>query len=88
MIGLDVGSTTVKAVVTGPETDEILWKDYKRHEPRQPEMVFQFLQDITEAFPLPKEDIRIFITGSGGNMAAGVPRRQVRARGQRRFAAA
>ena len=68
MVGLDVGSTTVKAVVMDPDTDEILWKDYKRHETRQPEMVFQFLQDILEAYPLPKEDIRIFITGSGGNM--------------------
>src|SRR5437660_6409531 len=26
MIGLDVGSTTVKAVVVNPMTDEILWK--------------------------------------------------------------
>ncbi len=68
MIGLDVGSTTVKAVVMDPQTDEILWKDYKRHETRQPEMVFQFLQDILEAYPIPKENIRIFITGSGGNM--------------------
>ena len=51
-----------------PETDEILWKDYKRHETRQPEMVFQFLQDILEAFPLSKEDFRILITGSSGSM--------------------
>ena len=68
IVGLDVGSTTVKAVVMDPETDEILWKGYKQHETRQPEMVFHFLQDILEAFPLPKEDIRILITGSGGNM--------------------
>ena len=68
MVGLDVGSTTVKAVVMDPDTDEILWKDYKRHETRQPEMVFEFLQEILKAFPLPQENIRIFITGSGGNM--------------------
>ena len=68
VVGLDVGSTTVKAVVMDPDTDEILWKDYKRHETRQPEMVYQFLQDILEAFPLPKANVRIFITGSGGNM--------------------
>ena len=36
-IGLDVGSTTVKAVVMDPETDEILWSDYQRHETKQPE---------------------------------------------------
>ena len=51
-----------------PETNEILWKDYKRHETRQPEIVFHFLQDILAAFPLPKEDIRILITGSAGSM--------------------
>ena len=31
MIGLDVGSTTVKAVVIDAETDEILWQDYQRN---------------------------------------------------------
>ena len=33
-IGLDVGSTTVKAVVLDTE-DKILWQDYQRHESRQ-----------------------------------------------------
>ena len=68
LVGLDVGSTTVKAVVMDPETDEILWKDYERHQTKQPEMVFEFLQRILAAFPLPQEKIRIFITGSGGTM--------------------
>src|SRR5688572_6730968 len=43
MIGLDVGSTTVKAVVIDPVTDEILWKDYQRHDTKQPEKVVEFL---------------------------------------------
>ena len=68
LVGLDVGSTTVKAVVMDPETDEILWKDYERHQTRQPEKVNDFLQRIAEAFPIPNEKIRIFITGSGGTM--------------------
>ncbi len=68
MIGLDVGSTTVKAVVMDPRTDEILWKDYERHNTRQPEKVYEFLQRIIESFPLPQDKLRIFITGSGGNM--------------------
>ena len=67
-LGLDVGSTTVKAVVMDPETDEILWKEYERHQTKQPEMVFDFLQRIYDAFPLPQEKVRIFITGSGGTM--------------------
>ena len=69
MIGLDVGSTTVKAVVMDPETDEILWKDYERHQTKQPEKVFEFLRRIEGDFPtLPQDKFRIFITGSGGNM--------------------
>ena len=31
-IGLDVGSTTVKAVVVDHVKDEILWRDYQRHD--------------------------------------------------------
>ena len=66
LVGLDVGSTTVKAVVMDPDTDEILWKDYQRHNTKQPEMVNEFILRIREAFPLPQEKMRIFITGSGG----------------------
>lgn len=69
-IGLDVGSTTVKAVVVDPATQQILWSDYQRHETRQPEKVMEFLVRIGEAFPA-ATDIRIFVTGSGsGPLAA------------------
>ncbi len=68
MVGLDVGSTTVKAVVMDPSTDEILWKDYERHQTKQPEKVFEFLQRIRDEFTMPDENFRIFITGSGGGM--------------------
>ncbi len=68
MIGLDVGSTTVKAVVMDAATDEILWKDYERHQTRQPEKVHEFMQRIQAEFPLPSDKMRIFITGSGGTM--------------------
>ncbi len=69
-IGMDVGSTTVKAVVADAETREILWKDYRRHETRQPEMVLEFLVRIGNAFP-DEGDIRIFLTGSGAGPLAG-----------------
>lgn len=65
-IGLDVGSTTVKAVVVDPAKDEILWQDYQRHETKQPEKVLEFLKRIEEEFPIPNSAFRIFITGSGG----------------------
>ena len=29
MVGLDVGSTTVKAVVVRPENDQMIWQDYQ-----------------------------------------------------------
>ncbi len=63
-IGVDIGSTTVKAVVCDAETSEILWQDYRRHETRQPEMVRDFLVRIGNAFPN-AEHIQIFATGSG-----------------------
>ena len=43
-VGVDVGSTTVKAVVMDARTDAVLWKDYRRHETRQAEMLLDFLR--------------------------------------------
>ena len=68
-IGLDVGSTTVKAVVCDPQTYEILWSDYQRHETRQPEKTMEFLVRIGHSFPK-AEEIRIFVTGSGSGPLA------------------
>lgn len=68
LIGMDVGSTTVKAVVTDVDTDEIVWRDYQRHDTKQPEKVLEFLKRIEKDIPGFKTDrTRIFITGSGGN---------------------
>ncbi len=68
MIGLDVGSTTVKAVVIDPVTDEILWQDYQRHETKQPEKVLEFLGAIEATFgDVPRQSFRLFVTGSGGS---------------------
>ncbi|MDB4971541.1 MAG: CoA activase [Myxococcales bacterium] len=66
-IGVDVGSTTVKAVVVDPVTKKILWSDYLRHQTKQAEFVLSFLERIAEAFPnVVQKDARLFITGSGG----------------------
>ncbi len=65
-IGMDVGSTTVKAVVFDPSTKEILWSDYQRHHTKQPEYVLAMLETILAAFPDKKQgDWKIFLTGSG-----------------------
>jgi predicted CoA-substrate-specific enzyme activase len=68
MIGLDVGSTTVKAVVVDAATDEIVWRDYQRHDTKQPEKTLEFLQRIESEIPdFKAENCRIFVTGSGGS---------------------
>ena len=71
VIGMDVGSTTVKAAVVNPHTHEILWHDYQRHHTKQPETVLDFMVRIGQAFPdVDPSDVRIFITGSGGGPLA------------------
>jgi activator of 2-hydroxyglutaryl-CoA dehydratase len=68
LIGMDVGSTTVKAVVIDAATDEILWRDYERHDTKQPEKVLEFCQRFErEIEGFYAERSRMFITGSGGN---------------------
>jgi activator of 2-hydroxyglutaryl-CoA dehydratase/predicted nucleotide-binding protein (sugar kinase/HSP70/actin superfamily) len=69
VVGLDVGSTTVKATVVDPTTRAILWRDYQRHHTRQPESVLDFLERIGAAFPR-ATDVRVFMTGSGAGPIA------------------
>ncbi len=65
-LGIDVGSTTVKAVVTRAGTGEILWQDCQRHETKQLEKVLEFLQRIEREFAdVPCERIAVSATGSG-----------------------
>ena len=67
-IGLDVGSTTVKAVVVDAATDEMVWSDYQRHDTKQPEKTLEFLQRFDTEIPgFNAANCRIFVTGSGGS---------------------
>jgi predicted CoA-substrate-specific enzyme activase len=71
-IGMDVGSTTVKAAVVDPETKAILWSDYQRHHTKQPEYVLSMLEAILAAFPdHPRDGWRMFMTGSGSGPLCG-----------------
>ena len=66
VVGVDVGSTTVKAVVIDPASRDILWSDYQRHETRQAEKALELLVAIGREFDdIPRDHIRAFITGSG-----------------------
>jgi predicted CoA-substrate-specific enzyme activase len=70
LVGLDVGSTTVKAIVVDAATDAILWQDYQRHETRQPEKVLEFLCRMESDTGISAANTRIFVTGSGGGTIA------------------
>ena len=71
ILGIDVGSTTVKLIAVDPSTQNILWSQYQRHETRQAEKVLEmletFLQDHIE---ITLQKTRIFITGSGAGPIA------------------
>jgi predicted CoA-substrate-specific enzyme activase len=68
IVGLDVGSTTVKAAVS--EDGEVRWQDYKRHNTKQAEMVLEFLGRMKAECALAAGRDRIFLTGSGAGMLA------------------
>jgi activator of 2-hydroxyglutaryl-CoA dehydratase len=70
MVGLDVGSTTVKAIVAESVSDKVVWQDYQRHETKQPEEVLEFLRRIETEAGVTPENTRAFITGSGGGTLA------------------
>jgi len=67
-IGLDVGSTTIKAVVV--REGETLWQDYQRHNTKQAEMVLEFLGRMQAECGLAPERDRVFLTGSGAGLIA------------------
>ena len=70
LVGLDVGSTTVKAIVVDAASDKTIWQDYQRHETRQPEKVLEFLRRMEADTGISPANTRIFITGSGGGTIA------------------
>ena len=67
---MDVGSTTVKAVIVDAETDQMIWQDYQRHETKQPEKLLEFLKRMEKEVGIAPHNCRIFITGSGGGALA------------------
>src|SRR5260370_29156804 len=66
LVGLDVGSTAVKAVVVDAASDKVLWQDYQRHETKQPEKTLEFLKRMEADAGINRHNTRMFLTGSGG----------------------
>ena len=76
-VGLDIGSTTVKATVVSAEAgdgkqgvDKPCWQDYRRHNTKQAEMVLEFLERMQAECGLTPGRDRIFVTGSGAGLIA------------------
>jgi len=68
LVGLDVGSTTVKAAVV--EDGRVSWQDYQRHNTRQAEKVHEFLGRMEAEAELVAGRDRVFFTGSGAGFIA------------------
>ena len=68
IIGMDVGSTTVKAVVA--EDDRIVWQDYQRHHTRQAEKVLEFLSRMEDECGIERSRDLVLFTGSGSGLVA------------------
>ena len=67
-VGLDVGSTTIKAVAMRDGAP--VWQDYQRHNTKQAEMVLEFLGRMQADCGLSPERDRLFLTGSGAGLIA------------------
>ena len=82
LIGMDVGSTTVKAVVVdwraaaegeasgyeGKQGLQVVWQDYQRHNTRQAEKVLEFLGRMEDEAQVVAGRDRVFFTGSGSGL--------------------
>lgn len=68
IIGLDIGSTTIKALVV--EDEKVLWQDYQRHNTRQAEMALAFLARMEAECGIRAGIDRLFVTGSGAGLIA------------------
>ena len=70
LVGLDVGSTTVKCVVRSAPAGETLFHDYRRHEGQQAKTVLHVLRQAKRELGMADKSIRLFMTGSGGHNLA------------------
>jgi predicted CoA-substrate-specific enzyme activase len=70
LVGIDVGSTTVKAVVCTEPGSELLFHDYRPHQGRQADAVLDVLHRAKAELGMADGAMRLFMTGSGGQQLA------------------
>ena len=64
LVGLDVGSTTVKLVALNSVTHAVCFQAYKRHHAKQADCAQELIDQLATRFPDIR--LRLVITGSGG----------------------
>lgn len=64
VLGIDVGSTTVKLALVDPTTDRVVYHRYLRHGAEQRATAVRLLSDLETAFP--EATLKAVFTGSGG----------------------
>jgi predicted CoA-substrate-specific enzyme activase len=70
LVGVDVGSTTVKTVALRPASDEIVSSSYERHGARPAETTLAAVCRLETQLGLTPGNCRVFVTGSGGQAVA------------------
>lgn len=68
--GLDIGSTTVKAVVCPAGGGAPVWRVYRRHGARQMDAAVELLTEIERSFGGPEDGLGVVMTGSGATALA------------------
>lgn len=67
-IGIDIGSTTVKAAVLTPDTGDLVYQTYRRHFASQQKTAVELLRDVRNKFP--RATFSLAACGSGGEPLA------------------
>ena len=63
LLGIDIGSTTVKAVLVDPAVEQVVWHRYLRHEAEQRAVTERMLRELAEYCPW--RPVQPIFTGSG-----------------------
>ena len=68
LVGVDVGSTTTKIAAVDPQSKQILFSSYKRHNAAQVQSIYNALDELDRRFHYGR--VRLALTGSGAKLIA------------------
>ncbi len=78
LLGIDFGSTTLKAMLVDDTTGACAWQRYKRHESLVGEELLDWLRALEREFGISPANCRVFATGAAaGELAPAIGARFV-----------